>query len=452
MKTLFDPSIYDDVRPVDSYWEATVAPAEDGSRPLEGEQSCDIAVIGGGYTGLSAALHLARDYGADVRVLEAGHIGWGASGRNGGFCCLAASKLSIKAMIARYGLAETKRFYAAQLEGIELVHSLAEDEGIDYDRQGDGNLTVAHHPSRLKNLEQEAEALTRLFGIPTRLYSAGEFAEIGHDSTEQFGALHTAAGFALHPLKFLCGLARAAGRRGAVLHPHSRVLDWQRRGGKHRLSTAGGQLSADRVIVATNGFTRDGLHPSCDGRVLPAISNIATTRPLTDDELAAQSWRTENPICNTRQLLFYYRLLADRRFLFGARGDSTGRPRDAEKIRAWLVRRLGEVFPHWKDVPISHFWRGLVCFTRDRTPAVGRLEDDPSVWYGFGYQANGVNTAPWTGRALARLIAGREGAQAVLPAVMSGPAPRFPFAALRLWYLRGAWLYYRMTDDLGRAS
>lgn len=444
--SLYHPSIYDFDHPVESYWEATAPPRVDYP-PLEGEESCDVAVIGGGYTGLSTALHLARDYGVDVRLLEAGHIGWGASGRNGGFCCLPATKLSIEQMIARYGLEETKRFYAAQLDGMALTGALAEEEGIDYDRRGDGNLLVAHMPARFDELKSEGETLTKLFGIATRLYSKEAFAEIGHDGSEQFGALHMAAGFALNPLKFAMGLGQAAARRGAKLHGQSRVRDWQREIGRHVLSTAGGRLRAARVVMATNGFMPEGLHPAFDARVLPALSNIVTTRPLSDEELAAQRWKTETPICNTRELLFYYRLLPDRRLLFGARGDTTGRPEHGARMRAWLARRLGEVFPHWKEVPISHFWRGLVCVTLKLTPSIGRLEDDPSVWYGFGYHANGVNTAPWTGKTLARMIAGSNSPAPDLPAVVAGLPRRIPFAALRLWALRAAYLYYRFKDD-----
>ncbi len=450
MKALYHPGIYDAGRPVASYWEATAPPPEPGDRPLAGDHTCDVAVIGGGYTGLSTALHLARDHGVEVHLLESGRIGWGASGRNGGFCCLPATKLSIKQLIARYGLEETKRFYAAQLEGMELVRSLGEEEQIDFDRQGGGNLEVAHRPSAFAELEARAETLTRMFGIETRLFSREEFRAVGHDSTEQFGAMLMAVGFALHPLKFAAGLGRAAARHGAVLHPRSEVLDWSRDcEGRHVLTTAGGRLIARRVVMATNGFTQEGLHPAFDARLLPALSNIITTRPLTAEELAAQSWHTENPICNTRDLLFYYRLLPDRCLLFGARGDTTGRPADGEKMKRWMVRRLGEVFPAWRGVEITHFWRGLVCVTRKLSPSVGRLEEDPSVWYGYGYHANGVNTAPWTGMMLARMIAGNNRGIAALPAAMTGPPPRFPLAALRLWLLRGAFLYYRLTDDRG---
>jgi glycine/D-amino acid oxidase-like deaminating enzyme len=445
--TLYHAAMYDDAQPAGSYWEATVGERGDGDgyAPLTSSESCDVAVIGGGYTGLSTALHLARDYGADVRLLEAGPIGWGASGRNGGFCTLAATKLSVGALIRRYGLDETKRFYATQLEAIDLVDTLARDEGIDYDRQGDGNLLVAHKPGCYRELEEEADTLA-IFGITTRLYSRQQFAREGHDGSEQFGALYMRAGFALHPLKFAIGLGRAAARRGAVLHPHSRVLEWRRDAGTHRLVTAGGELRARRVVVATNGFTRDDLHPAFDGVLLPAISNVVTTRPLTEEELARQSWHTENPICNTRHLLFYYRLLPDRSFLFGARGDTTGRPADAQKMRAWMVRRLGEVFPGWKNIPITHFWRGLVCGTRRLTPCVGRLDDEPSVWFALGYHGNGVNSAPWAGMTLARHLAGSNTERPAVPAVMAGLAPRFPLPALRLWVLRGAYLYDRWQD------
>jgi len=444
---LFHTSIYDHDHPVPSYWEATGPAPDPENRPLKGDEVCDVAVIGGGYTGLSTALHLARDYDVDVRVLEAGHIGWGASGRNGGFCCLPAAKMSAEEMIRRYGLEETKRFFAAQVEGMELVRTLGQDEGIDFDIAGDGNLEVAHHPSRYEGLVNWGKTLTGLFGIPTKVYSRDEFKEIGHDSTEQHGALHMAAGFGLHPLKFAAGLGRAARRHGAKLHPHSFVRDWSKSAdGRHVLSTVGGKVTAKHVVLAANGFTRDGLHSQFDSRVLPALSNIITTRPLTAAELAAQSWHTANPICNTRNLLFYYRLLPDRSFLFGARGDTTGKPQDGEAMKTWMVRRLGEVFPAWRDVGISHFWRGLVCVTQKRTPSLGRLEDDPTVLYGYGYHANGVNTAPWAGRALAQMIAGRRNSDDSLPRIMAGQPSRFPFAALRLWYLRAAYLYYRFQD------
>jgi len=444
--SLYHASVYDETRTAPSYWEATAGALRDDWAPLDGDAACEVAIIGGGFTGLSAALHLARDHGIDARVLEAGPIAWGASGRNGGFCLVGATKLSIQAMVKRYGLEETRRFHASQVEGVELVRQLCETESIDCDRRGQGVLTVAHAPGRLEELREEAASLSGLFGIPARILSPDEFRELGHGGTEQFGGLHTATGFALHPLKFALGLARAAARHGAVLHGRSRVVEWTRDGARHVLRTAGGRLRAKHVILATNGYCPEGLRPAFDARVLPAMSNIIVTRPLSDEELASESYRAAEPVCNTRTLLFYYRLLPDRRFLFGARGDTTGRPADGERMRTWMTRRLGQVFPGWRDVPVTHFWRGLVCVTRRLVPSIGRLDDDPTTWYGFGYHGNGVNTAPWIGMRLARAVAGGIEPGAMAPAMMQGLPARFPLPAFRLWALRAAYVAYALQD------
>lgn len=447
LRQVFHPAMYRFDEPVASYWEASAQPV--AYSRLEAETSVDIAVVGGGYTGLSAALHAARDFGADVAVLEAGHIGWGASGRNAGFACIPATKLSTPKLIERYGLDEAKKFFAAQIEGTRFTRALIEDNGIDADITGDRNFAVAEVPGRMAELAAEVEAYTKLFGIEARTYTAEEFREIGHDgSPEQFGAMDYRPGFAIHPLKFLVGLGRTAAAAGARLFANSPVVGWEKTGDRHRLRTPHGTLSARRVVLATSGFTPDGLHTAFDRRVLPAISNIIVTRPLTEAEWQVHRFLTTSPLLNARHLLTYYRRLPDGRLLIGERGDWTGRPDHGERMKQQLVRRLGEIFPAWQGIEVQYFWRGLVDLTRKLTPSLGRLDDDPSVWYGFGYHANGVNSAPWTGRALARAICGSNSGELEVPAVMRGlPARLPPFGMLsRRLTLAAAYAHYRRED------
>ena len=446
--TWYHESMYDAGKPVGSYWEDDAPPLGEGVDlgSLEGDQVCDTAIIGGGYTGLSAALHLARDHHIDATVLEAGPLGWGASGRNGGFCTLPPMSLGYDQLIKRYGLDEARRFMASQAEAVDLVADLAAQENIELNRQGGGTLHVAHAPRRFAELKDEGEFLTRTFGLSSTLLSREEVAAEHYDSTEQFGALHNHTGFGLHPLRFARGLAAAAARAGARLHGRSKVLRWEKSGGEHRLITATGSLRARCVIIATNGFTQDNLNRDLSNRLMPVLSNIVVTRPLSDEELAAHHWRTELPCSNTRRLLFYYRLLPDKRFLFGARGDLTGHPADGELMRQTMERRLGEVFPHWKHVPITHYWRGFVCMTARLTPAIGQMPDNQNVYFALAYHGDGVSAAPWAGRALANIIGGKN-SFAEIPAPFIGIPPAFPFPSLRRWYLRAALGYYRFQDN-----
>jgi glycine/D-amino acid oxidase-like deaminating enzyme len=446
----YHESMYDAGAPVGSFWEDDAPPLVDGVDlgplpPMQGDISCDVAIVGGGYTGLSAALHLARDHQLDVRLLEAGPLGWGASGRNGGFCTLPPSGLSLGGLIRRYGEEEARAFISSQVEAVDLVRSLARDEAIDIRPQGDGTLHVAHDASRFRDLEEEAALLGGAFGLPVQLMPREEVAEREYDSTEQFGALLNKTGFGLHPLRFARGLAAAAARHGAKLHGHSAVLRREKKDGWHRLITKTGAVRARRILIATNGFTRDEVAPDISARLVPVLSNIIVTRPLTEDELAAQNWRTERPCSNTRRLLFYYRLLPDRRFLFGARGDLTGKPEDGALMRAYMERRLGEVFPHWCAVPTTHYWRGFVCMTARLTPAIGEIPDEPGVFFALAYHGDGVSAAPWAGRAVAQLIGGA-GSFQKLPAPFRGLPPRIPFPFLKRWYLRAALGYYAYQD------
>ena len=158
---------------------------------------------------------------------------------------------------------------------------------------------------------------------------------------------------------------------------------------------------------------------------------------------------TGAPVTNNAHPAFYYRLLPDGRFLLGARGDSIGSPRAAAGMRRWMIRRLGEMWPAWRGVEIEAFWTGLVCLSANLTPMVGRLTDEPSVFYGLAYHGNGVATATWTGRALARAVAGANDPDSVgVPAPMAAPPKRFPLAAWRQWGLRAAYLGYRIGDAL----
>lgn len=452
-KHLFHSSLYQFDTAQPSYWEATAGKPRLKGGSLEGTQSCDVAVIGGGYTGLSAAYHLARDFYVDVRVLEAGHIGWGASGRNGGFCTIGATKLSLKSQFSKFGLDETRRFFQSQMDAVNLVRDLGVEEDINFRLQGDGEFIVADSDRHFRSLNHVAEILKLKLGIGVEIYSQGEFNEIGYASPRQHGAILLRPSFALHPLRYAFGLAAAAELRGAQLHPHSEVISWRKESGTHILTTSKGELHAKKVILTGNGFMPEHLHQGVFGRPLPLQSAIVVTRPMSNDELQAQGWHTENPVINSSHMFYYYRLLSDKRLMLGGRANHIGDPAGAVKTFEGLKNTIAKMWPQFESIEYTHQWRGLVCFAMSLRPSIGRMPDDRSVYFGFGYHGNGVNSATWTGKEIANWIAGKasddQHLPMHLPAIFRGRPPRFPLAFLRRQYLRAGIAMWKLRDIFG---
>jgi glycine/D-amino acid oxidase-like deaminating enzyme len=431
-------------RPVDSYWEASADPLGLATLPLIGNETCDVAIVGAGFTGLSAALELAEQ-GVDVRVLEAGHIGWGASGRNGGFACVGSHKLSYGVMIKTYGLAATQAFYRSMNEAVDLVRDNLHRHGIDAWASDNGEVTLAHLPSRIADLRADQAFLKDTFGEANEFLSAADLKQQGLSGPGFHAGLKSPVGFGIHPLNYVRGLARAAHKAGAKLHAASRLVRWEQRDGVHLLTTNAGTLKARQVIIATNGYTPEDISPWHRGRIMPALSSILVTRPLTAAERQAQGWTSPLMAFDSRKLLHYFRLLPDGRFLFGGRGGTDASNAGGEAYRNVLTSAFHDLFPAWRNIEITHYWRGFVCLAYDLVPYVGPLDDRQTVWTALAYHGNGVAMGSWSGRAVARLLTNKT-ARDGLPAVITRRLAKFPLPAFRPAYLKGAYLWYGWTD------
>jgi glycine/D-amino acid oxidase-like deaminating enzyme len=431
-------------RPVESYWEASADPLNLQLAPLARDIQCDVAIIGGGFTGLSAAIELAGA-GLDVAVLEAGHIGWGASGRNGGFACLGSHKLGQSSILAKYGEDETRRYYRAMVDAIAQVQSNLQDYGIDAWKAGEGDMSLAHLPNRVDDLKSENEFLKRILGEEAILLSKDELRQHGTYGPHFYGGLKHKIGFGLHPLNYVRGLARAAHKAGAKLYPQSRVTRWEQVGDLHQLWTGAGKITAKRVIVATNGFTPENISTLHKGKLLPALSNIIVTRPLTENEKAEQGWTSQIMSSDSRNLLHYFRLLPNNRFMFGGRGGTDSSNASLGDYQKQITREFHEMFPAWKEVKITHFWRGFVCLSQDRVPYVGALDDKKSVWTSIAYHGSGVAMASYAGRAVARMMI-NEKTRDELPSIITRRLAKFPLPMFRPFYLKGAYMWYARKD------
>jgi glycine/D-amino acid oxidase-like deaminating enzyme len=431
---------------VPSYWAATAGPDPHGIQTLDGDRRADVAVIGGGYTGLAAAGRLAGTHGLDAVVLEANAIGWGASGRNGGFALITLGKIGLEYRIRRWGIEAARRSIAIGVEAIETVRELVAREHIACDTGQDGSLLIAHRPSAVADLRERVRLYREVLGYPHVEFLDGPRLERdGYlRGAEASGALRTRNAFGLHPLKYVRGLAAAALRRGATLCERSPVVGWRREGSEHVLVTPRGAVRTRTVVMATNGYTPENLHPFFRGRVLPATSNIIVTRPLTAAEWRDVGMLTTQVYSDTRKLLFYWRRLPDDRLLFGGRAGILDTPAGLRRCRRRLEAHMVAKWPALRGVASEYFWSGKVCLSYDLMPHVNRVDGDPSVAYALAYQGSGVAMSTYCGGLVADLVAGKDVPRDT--PLTSSTLRRFPLSFLRSAYLASAYVVYGVKD------
>jgi glycine/D-amino acid oxidase-like deaminating enzyme len=446
MKHLYHPSALDPENPVKSWWRDSLAAPPPDYSELEGDQQADIVIIGGGFTGLSASYHLAKEHGIKAIVLERAYPGWGASGRNGGFCCMGSSRVSWLDMPKKFGDEAARAFWRVQRDSVHLVSDLIAQCGLDVDKTGHGELALAHKPAMLADLREEAAYMNKFYGADERALDQPELFARGLRSPSFHGAIWNPVGFGLNPFKYVTGLAAAAARNGARIFATSPVTGWLREGTRHRLKTPKGSVLAGKVLIATNGYTPEDLHPDFGGRVLPALSSIVVTRPLTPAEQDAQGWTSTDPVYDLLKLLHYFRLLPDGRLMFGGRGGLAADSRSLERQSLSVEAAMRRYFPAWAEVEITHRWSGFVALASDLVPHVGAWDEEPGAYFALCYHGNGVAMASWSGRAAAALIAGGKDER---PDFTRRPPPRFPLPFLRPLYLRAAYLGYGVKDAIG---
>jgi gamma-glutamylputrescine oxidase len=412
-----------------SYYVATANPAP-RHPTLSGEVDADLVVVGGGCTGLSAALH-AAERGLKVVLLEGGRVGWGASGRNGGQMIVGLRKGAAE-LVKLYGRERARALFDLAFEAWSLVLDMIERHSIDCDLRKTGHLVGAVSPGDMACFERELECLTTVMNYPhMRIMSATE-ARAAVD-TPYHGALFDALGGHMHPLNYTLGLARAVRAAGVAIYEDSPVLRLERSSGI-KVKTAAGVVRARHAILAGDALLSK-IAPRVESRIMPVGNYIVATEPLAD---AAAVIPSNAAVSDTRFVVNYYRLSADGRMLFG--GGERYTPSPPTDIEAFVRPHMEKTFPQLKGRRIDHAWGGLVSVTTSRLPHVGR---DGEVYFAHGYSGKGVILSTLAGKLIVEAIAG-ETARFDLFAGLD-PMPFPGGAALRtpLYVLGMLWYAFR---------
>ena len=398
-------------------WYAATAEPEEPRPPLDGKARADVCVVGAGFTGISVALHLA-EAGLRVVMLEANRIGWGASGRNGGQLG-SGQRVGQLRLEEWFGRDQAQQLWRIGEEAKALVRERIRKHGIRCFLR-DGVLHPVHRRRLLRSLREEVAHLNATYDYAQyRFVEAEELHAMLGAEGYCGGALDSGAGH-LHPLRLAQGLAKAAESAGARVFENTRVVTFSEGSSGVEVSSSGGTVRADHMVVACNGYL-DGLIPEFADRILPINNFILATEPL-GEEIARRIIRDDVAVADSRFVVNYFRLSHDRRLLFGGgEGWSTRFPSD---LRTFIRRRMLAVFPDLADVRIDYGWGGTLAITRNRLPCFNRF--GPRVFAAGGYSGHGVALANWAGMAMAEAVRGTAGRFDLMSSL---PVPRLPGGA-----------------------
>lgn len=418
-----------------SYYETTAVAAR--KHPgLAGERSADVCVVGGGFTGLSAALNLAEQ-GFEVVLLEAERIGYGASGRCGGLVGSGQRK-DVLETEAMFGLERSRQLWDFAEQAKQDIRERIKKHRIPCDLQ-QGQLVGIHKKRYLGWGQELADALAERYAYP--FYSVLNAAQTReYVATEDFlEGLYDAEALTLHPLNYTLGLARAATEAGVRIYEKSSVVKYSHTD-PAIVQTANGSVKASFVVLACNGYLR-GIEPRLASKIMPINNFMIATEPL-GEQGARELISGRFGVHDTRFVVNYFRLSDDHRLLFGG-GENYRRGFPAD-IAAFVRPYVLKVFPQLKDVGIEYAWGGTLAVTVNRLPHIGRLQ--PNVFFGQGYSGHGILMANFAGKVIAEAIAGTAGKFDVLADL---PIYKFPGGSmLRYPGMLLGMLYYTIKDRI----
>lgn len=418
-----------------SYYVASSTPP-DPYPAAEGEIHADVCVVGGGFSGLSAALHLARQ-GLQVVLLEANRLGSGASGRNGGQVG-AGQRVEQGELEIMVGMERAKALWDMSLESVQLVKQLADESSIDC-HYVDGVLHANHRQRYTEETQEHVEHLQQVYQYDQiRFLGQQAIAEEVGSEDYHSGYLDMGSGH-IHPLRYVFALVELAQAAGVKIYEQSRMTHYTK-GAKVQVHTANATVKANQLILALNGY-HNNIERNLTAKVMPINNFICATEPL-DKALAQSLIRNNYAVADSRFVINYFRLSADNRLLFGG-GESYGYKFPAN-LKAKVCQPMLNIYPQLKDTPIDYAWGGTLGITRSRLPYFDRLEQN--VLSIAGFSGHGVAMATQAGKMAAQVINGQTTQFDLLAHI---PAASFPGGALlRQPLLVAAMLWYAMRDKL----